>query len=73
MIQWDEALSSVRLVLEAWLEVQARWGHLAPLFGPSGLSGQLPLEVGGGSGCLTRYCASHDASHISYLRHVFVT
>jgi hypothetical protein len=45
VIQWDEALSSVRNVLEGWLEVQARWGHLAPLFGPSGLSSQLPLEV----------------------------
>lgn len=45
MIQWDEALSSIRAVLEGWLEVQAKWAHLAPLFGPIGLPGQLPLEV----------------------------
>jgi hypothetical protein len=45
VIQWDEALSSIRAVLEGWLEVQAKWAHLAPLFGPSGLPGQLPIEV----------------------------
>eukprot|EP00983_Pelagomonas_calceolata_P107093 1159306-Pelagomonas_calceolata.AAC.4 len=45
VIQWDEALTSIRAVLEGWLEVQTKWAHLAPLFGPSGLPGQLPLEV----------------------------
>jgi hypothetical protein len=45
VVQWDEALTNIRAVLEAWLDVQGMWCHLAPLFGPNGLSGQLLLEV----------------------------
>jgi hypothetical protein len=37
VIQWDEVLGAVRAVLEAWIDVQARWCHLAPLFGTAGL------------------------------------
>lgn len=51
VIQWDEALSSIRAILEGWIEVQAKWAHLAPLFGPSGLPVQLPLEV-----CVRVFC-----------------
>ncbi len=45
VVQWDDALGSVRAILESWMEVQVKWSHLAPLFGPSGLTGQLLLEV----------------------------
>lgn len=45
VIQWDEALGSVRTILEGWLEVQSKWCSLAPMFGPQGLAGQLPLEA----------------------------
>ncbi len=44
VLQWDDALNGVRTVLESWLEVQAKWEQLAPLFGPTGLSGQLLVE-----------------------------
>jgi len=45
VVKWDEALSSLRAVLEGWLEVQAKWAQIAPLFGPRGVADQLPLEV----------------------------
>ena len=45
VVQWDEALTTVRTILEGWLDVQGRWTSLAPLFGPSGLAPQLPLEA----------------------------
>lgn len=44
VVQWDDAMTNVRSILESWLEVQGKWSHLGPLFGPHGLSGQLTVE-----------------------------
>ena len=45
VVQWDDAMTNVRRILESWLEVQGKWSHLAPLFGPKGLSAQLMIEA----------------------------
>lgn len=54
---WDETLSSVRLILDVWLEVQNRWNHIAPLFGAQAFHEQLPEEVRGTCvhGCVHRH------------------
>lgn len=44
-LAWDETLNSVRTILDAWLEVQNRWNHIAPLFGAQAFHEQLPAEV----------------------------
>jgi hypothetical protein len=52
-------LGAVRGILDAWLEVQNRWNHIAPLFGAQAFHEQLPEEVRamgrpGGSGLAYR-------------------
>lgn len=44
-LAWDETLNSVRTILDAWIEVQNRWNHIAPLFGAQSFHEQLPAEV----------------------------
>ncbi|MEW5300897.1 MAG: hypothetical protein WDW36_003791 [Sanguina aurantia] len=41
---WDELLCQCSLIVDSWIEVQNKWGRIAPLFGGQLLMRQLPLE-----------------------------